>query len=93
MANAFDSNRAWICLFYAPKTPSNTDSAELQDREAVLHNIMRRAGTLFLAAGMAVALTGGLAACGKKARLKPPENSTYEYPRTYPKGAPKKEGD
>ena len=47
--------------------------------------ITRTIKTLILAA-VAAALMGGLAACGKKAGLRPPEENAadYTYPNVYP---------
>ena len=38
-----------------------------------------------LAALVILAVAGGLAACGKKARLDPPDGEKSSYPKVYPR--------
>lgn len=43
-----------------------------------------RARTILVAAMLALAIGTGLAACGKKGDLEPPEDQKSTYPRQYP---------
>ena len=54
-------------------------TSSLEDR-FTRRSLLRRAGLCL----MTVALAGGLSACGKKSRPKPPSGGKAPYPRTYP---------